>query len=179
MTNPEPKEVFQQRFNAVMDVHYKDQAALSLQGWEVPMLYGMVSLALENPDAKQLSGSVALAIRRWLEWCIDTMAGWGLTESEIAWLGTQVEDTKRDAAAHHPAHGKVIVLVNPTFKRLIEQTEKSGNFKSGVGTVLRGECPLGAAEPGECLACRFGHVTECHYPKTCEEARCSHYAHIN
>ena len=23
--------------------------------------------------------------------------------------------------------------------------------------------------------CQYGHMTECHYPMTCEEAECSHY----
>lgn len=25
------------------------------------------------------------------------------------------------------------------------------------------------------MFCQYGHYTECHYPKSCEQARCSHY----
>lgn len=26
-----------------------------------------------------------------------------------------------------------------------------------------------------CMFCSFGHMLECHYPLTCEEAECDHY----
>lgn len=26
-----------------------------------------------------------------------------------------------------------------------------------------------------CMFCGFGHMLECHYPFTCEEAECAHY----
>ena len=28
---------------------------------------------------------------------------------------------------------------------------------------------------GKMIEDPYGHMTECHYPLTCEEARCSHY----
>lgn len=51
-----------------------------------------------------------------------------------------------------------------------KQTDSMGVTKS-----MRGECPLGGANPMACMFCSYGHMTECHYPSTCEEARCSHY----
>ena len=27
----------------------------------------------------------------------------------------------------------------------------------------------------QAMFCMYGHLTECHYPQTCDEAECSHY----
>lgn len=45
----------------------------------------------------------------------------------------------------------------------------------GAVKTSLGECPLGGASPMACMFCWYGHMTECHYPLTCEEAQCSHY----
>ena len=45
----------------------------------------------------------------------------------------------------------------------------------GVAKTFTGQCPLGYRSPTACMFCRFGHMTDCHYPLTCEEASCSHY----
>lgn len=46
---------------------------------------------------------------------------------------------------------------------------------SGSTKVLRGECPIGGVTPMACMFCFYGHMTECHYPNTCEQANCNHY----
>jgi len=48
-------------------------------------------------------------------------------------------------------------------------------FPSGVGRIARGECPLGNVLPLACMLCECGHMLECHYPQTCEEAQCEHW----
>jgi len=45
----------------------------------------------------------------------------------------------------------------------------------GIAKTSTGQCPLGHVSPMACMFCRFGHMTNCHYPATCEEANCSHY----
>lgn len=45
----------------------------------------------------------------------------------------------------------------------------------GSTKTMRGNCPLGGTNPMACMLCSFGHMTECHYPLTCQEAECSHY----
>lgn len=57
----------------------------------------------------------------------------------------------------------------------LEEMEKSSRFPTGVGRIDRGECPLGAFTPMNCMFCEFGHMLECHHPYTCEEVECSHY----
>jgi hypothetical protein len=65
-------------------------------------------------------------------------------------------------------------LVIKGFKS-IEEAEKELGHPTGVGKIQRGECPLHTWSPIGCTFCRYGHMLECHYPHTCEEARCSHY----
>jgi len=57
----------------------------------------------------------------------------------------------------------------------IKEIEANSGFPTGIGKIERGECELGARSPMACMFCTFGHMLECHYPHTCEEARCSHY----
>ncbi len=47
--------------------------------------------------------------------------------------------------------------------------------RAGINKILRGECPAGAVSPMACMFCHYGHMLECHYPLTCEEAQCSHW----
>ncbi len=54
------------------------------------------------------------------------------------------------------------------------QAEKVVNSQ-GILKVATGECPVGALSPMACMFCSYGHMTNCHYPLTCEEAECSHY----
>ena len=60
-------------------------------------------------------------------------------------------------------------------KRAIEEAEKDLGHATGIGKIERGECPLGAISPVACTFCQFGHMLDCHYPYTCDEAECSHY----
>jgi len=45
----------------------------------------------------------------------------------------------------------------------------------GVVKTATGQCPLRGAAAMACMFCQYGHLTDCHYPRTCEEANCSHY----
>ncbi len=48
-------------------------------------------------------------------------------------------------------------------------------FPKGYDLIQSGRCPIKMHNPIACWVCSFGHSTECHYPKTCDQARCSHY----
>jgi hypothetical protein len=47
--------------------------------------------------------------------------------------------------------------------------------KQGITKIANGSCPLGGTSPMACMFCPFGHMTHCHHPLTCEEAKCSRY----
>ncbi len=51
----------------------------------------------------------------------------------------------------------------------------AGRFEPGVKLIQEGRCPTGQTNPIACMGCLCGHMLECHHPKTCEEAQCSHY----
>jgi hypothetical protein len=57
----------------------------------------------------------------------------------------------------------------------VEELEKLTGKPTGIGKTSRGECERGGTSPMACMLCPYGHMLECHYPLTCEEARCSHY----
>lgn len=56
----------------------------------------------------------------------------------------------------------------------MESSPKS-RFPAGVDLIRRRECRMGGLTPMACMFCPYGHMTECHYPYTCDEAECSHY----
>ena len=45
----------------------------------------------------------------------------------------------------------------------------------GAVKTSNGQCPLGHASSMACMFCQFGHMTDCHYPLSCEQADCSHH----
>ncbi len=57
----------------------------------------------------------------------------------------------------------------------IAKAEKTLGHATGIGLIYRGQCPRGLTHPHACMFCAYGHMLDCHYPKTCEEANCSHY----
>jgi hypothetical protein len=47
-------------------------------------------------------------------------------------------------------------------------------YPMGIELIEHAACPAGAVFPMACMYCSCGHMTECHYPCTCEEAECGH-----
>jgi len=77
--------------------------------------------------------------------------------------------------------GKMIEDLEQALKRAgmpeEEAKHKAAQQVNSMGAtkIATGSCPLGGANPMACMFCAYGHMTECHYPLTCEEAKCSHY----
>jgi hypothetical protein len=65
--------------------------------------------------------------------------------------------------------------MNEEQKKQIEECEKQLGHATGIGAITRGQCPRGMASPAGCMFCPYGHMLDCHYPKTCKEANCGHY----
>lgn len=59
-------------------------------------------------------------------------------------------------------------------RQAIAEIEALG-VRTGVGRIEAGNCPRGAPDLVVCAVCPYGHILECHYPLTCEKARCNHY----
>src|SRR5579864_8268151 len=47
-------------------------------------------------------------------------------------------------------------------RELIRLALHARQFPSGIDVILACECPLQAETPMTCMACEFGHMTECH-----------------
>lgn len=50
----------------------------------------------------------------------------------------------------------------------------SPKYPAGMDVIRAGKCPLGFSLPSACFSCTRGHMTECHFPLTCEQAQCEH-----
>ena len=61
---------------------------------------------------------------------------------------------------------------------VIRTVEYNGDGNIRSETWPHQHCPIinGApTSPLNCMFCDTGHVTECHWPESCEEANCYHY----
>ncbi len=46
---------------------------------------------------------------------------------------------------------------------------------TGILRIEMGECPWGATAGISCVLCSSGHLMDCHFPQSCEEAQCEHW----
>lgn len=60
-------------------------------------------------------------------------------------------------------------------RKRIEEIEARSKYRTGLGTIDRGECPRGYGHAVACASCPYGHILECHYPLSCKDAFCQHY----
>jgi hypothetical protein len=67
------------------------------------------------------------------------------------------------------------MMMDQASRDNIAKAEKALGHATGIGLIDRGQCPRGAVLATACMFCPNGHMLDCHYPKTCEEANCSHY----
>jgi hypothetical protein len=67
-------------------------------------------------------------------------------------------------------------ILTPEERASIAEVEKTSRFPTGIGRIDRDECPQLSYSPVACTFCLYGHMLECHYPKSCKQAQCSHLA---
>lgn len=61
-----------------------------------------------------------------------------------------------------------------TIKQM-ETVESHTGKTPGILRIARGTCPRSGTNSMACMFCPNGHMLECHYPMSCEEAQCSHW----
>ncbi len=69
------KKLIKERGNEVYD--------LSFQGWQIPVLYGVLKLATFEPGFDELPSQPKDFIRQASWWCEEKFRLWGLTPEEI------------------------------------------------------------------------------------------------
>jgi len=82
----EMKEVTPQKFHDRF-LPYKDKVYyLRLQGWEVAVLHGLISLVADHPGIKVLHGPTHQVIDHVRSWCTSKFSLWGFTPEEVEYL---------------------------------------------------------------------------------------------
>lgn len=176
--NPTGKNpVSPQHYADVAAPHLKEKVILPLESWEVGLLHGMIRLALADPGAIFLSGTSRLAIQRWRDFCLTVITSWGFSPEEVAWLDSaEVDDASLPAAGGHGIKEQAFII-EPEDKETLAAFDAGAKYPPGIVRIDKGECPRGMRNAAACMFCPNGHMLECHYPKTCQEAECGHYTH--
>jgi hypothetical protein len=175
MEQSKPEEVSMERYEQISRPHLKDDCNLSLKGWQVPLLHGVILMAERAFAIKSLSPLSQAAIKYWSGWCLDTMEGWGFTREELAWLNIPWDMPAGRAPLVVAIVKEGKGFLSPESREFFAKRDALAKYPSGIGKLDRGECPMGCDQPLACQMCHRGHLSECHYPQTCEVARCSHY----
>lgn len=56
----------------------------------------------------------------------------------------------------------------------VRQVEKLTGRCAGITLIMENMCPKGQNSTDACVTCSTGHLSLCHHPQTCAEARCPH-----
>lgn len=84
---PVSEEKFAERLWANARVDY----VLPLNGWQVPIIHGLVALAADHPGVQSMSQDTQEAIRHVRDWCKAVFIDWGLSPGEAVYLDTMRE----------------------------------------------------------------------------------------
>ncbi|MEQ4489534.1 MAG: hypothetical protein AAC990_04110 [Dehalococcoides mccartyi] len=85
------KEVTPQQFHERF-LPYRDKIYyLRLQGWEVAILHGLISLVADHPGIKAMQGPTRQAIDHVRSWCNGKFTLWGFTPEEVEYLNNMRE----------------------------------------------------------------------------------------
>jgi hypothetical protein len=66
--------------------HRQHIYSLELDGWEVPVLHGLVALAARHPEMAKLGQPTHQVIHEVRNWCLEVMRGWGFTPAQLKFL---------------------------------------------------------------------------------------------
>lgn len=88
---PEMKVVTPEHYAKVLDQHKHEVYHLALQGWQMPILHGLIALAADHPGIKMLSWPTRQLINQVRWWCREKFSEWGFSPEEVEYL-----DKKRE-----------------------------------------------------------------------------------
>ncbi len=66
--------------------HKDEEYTITLKGWQVAVLHGLIALAAEHPGVKKMHGPAEQVINEVREWCKEKFKAWGFTQEEIDFL---------------------------------------------------------------------------------------------
>ena len=169
------QEVTPLRYSEIAIPHMKDNVIMPFEAWEMGLLHGVIRIALSVLRPGALTDTSMQAIDRWRKFCCTVIGSWGFSPEEVAWLDSaEVDDNGRVIRTEGVRLGGLVNMPE-TAREMLAFADARARYPSGIGKIDRGECPRGMANAAACTFCSYGHMLECHYPKTCREAGCSHY----
>lgn len=80
------KKVTQEHYAEVLDQHKGEVYHLALQGWQLPILHGLITLAADHPGVKDLGRPTKEFIDQVRWWCREKFKEWGFTPEEVEYL---------------------------------------------------------------------------------------------
>lgn len=87
------KEVTPQQFHDRFLPYKNNVYYLRLQGWEVAILHGLISLVADHPNIKAMQGPTNQVIDHVRLWCSGKFGLWGFTPEEVEYLD-EIRDGK-------------------------------------------------------------------------------------
>lgn len=95
-----------------------------------------------------------------------------LDNAKMQWLDDYLTDNNTDLGRE-----KELYAGNLRIMDFLRMLPLDGKYEPGIVRIKTGTCPMKGSSglPISCMFCPVGHLLECHYPYTCEIARCSHW----
>lgn len=91
----EKKKVTIEQYSQVLNEHKDEVYDIPIKAWQVPILHGLITLAVGHPGIKGLSEAMQDLIEQARWWCREKFTEWGFTPEEVEYLDTMREKTQK------------------------------------------------------------------------------------
>jgi hypothetical protein len=89
------KRVSRERFAELLEKHKNDDYPLSLRGWQVPIMHGLVAVAADHPGIQAMHEPTKRVINQFREWCKMVFIQWGFTAEEAEYLDQMRQEIRK------------------------------------------------------------------------------------
>lgn len=83
---PEMKEVTPEQYAKALEKHKQEVYHFALQGWQMPLLHGLIALAADHPAISKLGWPTKDFISQVRWWCREKFSKWGFSLEEVEYL---------------------------------------------------------------------------------------------
>ena len=91
----EMKEVSRVRLSELMNENKSRRYYLPIEGWQVPILHGLIALVAAHPGVKKLGWPTRTVIAEVRAWCLKRFEEWGFSPEEIEYLDKMREQEQK------------------------------------------------------------------------------------
>jgi len=93
---PEKKVVTLEQYTQVLVQHKDEVHHIALQGWQIPILHGLIALAADHPGIKERGWPTKDLITQVRWWCRERYSEWGFSPEEVEYLDKMAEGLWRE-----------------------------------------------------------------------------------